>query len=1150
MGFTVAELERELLVDRLQNNNTRLEIEEARGNLGSLADRLDVSLNQDGTLRPSELNIDFVRDESSIVASAIDGAWLILDGDRSSVYVVDRRVRFNDNDTLTGFVQTAVYDAEADETTITFQEAAGVVINAIGFSFNPNTVSKIHHSELADILPAIEGADDTKNKHVSNLQLLNKVPYAQGIRRVADINALRLLTPDLCTVVFIECHTTPGDRGHGTFYWDAASTDADDWQNTIAVTGISTGRWKRNIDPITDELLTHINLTTAQAISDAKFYVDNQFVTQVLYQADIDNIQSQLDGQVVAWFYTGYDPTTANIPANAWTTTAIKEQHADDTFTRLDTGQSWRWVYEGGVWKWVEIMDTATTAALSLAAQAQDTADGKRRVFVTQPTVPYDVGDLWTTATTLKRCVTAKTSAGIFAEGDWISAADVTDYLTIYDTAQGYANSAQTQALLDAQTYADGKFVTQVLHQAAIDNLQGQLDGQVIAWFYDYAPTLSNAPASLWTTEALRNQHANDTFTHLTTGQSWRWVYDTGAWKWLEIADTATTAALAAASQAQDTADNKRRVFVAQPTVPYDVGDLWADGSTLLRCVTPKTSTGSYAAGDWLAVADKTDYDDYRVSNVKTENGVTTIARPAGGTYYNSGASVTGVIKITLPQSWSSTLMKFGVDIRQYNTTKSFTLQLGGYNHISSSIWINSFAQLAGSTASNNRVRFGHDGTKCCILIGDVTSEWNNPSVVVKDFQASHSNYTRDKWETGWVISIVTDISGITTTADIADTLIDAKSILGQGALATQNTADYGTQVTGTKPPATATDNSAWSSPNNLEQIDMNAIDGRTVLRVLEGGAIQVGDSNIILDSADNGSTEGRIIVAPNGGTTGQDYVQIDNGEVSQNIYDPITDSHYRYKSLNRIEFGQILANGANVVKIPGFWKATPVVMITPVIVGLYVANAQLQDQELHLNTGVITRQPGQTRKYQFTPSIELKIASGVSSVGLTNEGLFEYLATKRTETVTLPGGNLTITTYIGEKVTDEVYPKLPNLRQIAVTIGSTFCGAYNYVNNWFWLSLHPVLELYVNGVGWIKDTNATGSCGKANDLGNPNVDFSWTITSSTQSADITAWRIRWMAASDTKYHKFNWSYETVTLVLSSSVLLSSGLVNWIAMGE
>lgn len=186
--------------------------------------------------------------------------------------------------------------------------------------------------------------------------------------------------------------------------------------------------------------------------------------------------------------------------------------------------------------------------------------------------------------------------------------ADVTDYSIIYSTAQGYADTAETQATANAQAYADGKFVTQVLYQEEINNLQNQLDGQVVAWFYNYAPTATNAPASLWTTEALKDEHANDTFTHLTTGQSWRWVHDAGVWKWLEIADTAATAALALAAQAKDIADNKRRVFTAQPTVPYDIGDLWADGSTLLRCVTAKTSTGSYVAGDWVAVADKTDY--------------------------------------------------------------------------------------------------------------------------------------------------------------------------------------------------------------------------------------------------------------------------------------------------------------------------------------------------------------------------------------------------------------------------------------------------------------------------------------------------------------------------------------------------------------
>lgn len=46
---------------------------------------------------------------------------------------------------------------------------------------------------------------------------------------------------------------------------------------------------------------------------------------------------------------------------------------------------------------------------------------------------------------------------------------------------------------------------------------------------------------------------------------------------------------------------SKRRVFVAQPTTPYDLGDLWGDGTTLAKCTTARAS-GAYQAGDWTAV--------------------------------------------------------------------------------------------------------------------------------------------------------------------------------------------------------------------------------------------------------------------------------------------------------------------------------------------------------------------------------------------------------------------------------------------------------------------------------------------------------------------------------------------------------------------
>ncbi len=42
----------------------------------------------------------------------------------------------------------------------------------------------------------------------------------------------------------------------------------------------------------------------------------------------------------------------------------------------------------------------------------------------------------------------------------------------------------------------------------------------------------------------------------------------------------------------------KRRTFTAEPTTPYDLGDLWADETYVKRCTTAR-ATGAYQAGDW-----------------------------------------------------------------------------------------------------------------------------------------------------------------------------------------------------------------------------------------------------------------------------------------------------------------------------------------------------------------------------------------------------------------------------------------------------------------------------------------------------------------------------------------------------------------------
>lgn len=142
----------------------------------------------------------------------------------------------------------------------------------------------------------------------------------------------------------------------------------------------------------------------------------------------------------------------------------------------------------------------------------------------------------------------------------------------------------------------------------AVGGLQSQIDGAIESFFYEYNPTTSNVPASQWTTTEEKNKHLNDTFTNLKTGRSWRWTKSGNSYSWVEITDTATVEALAKAGKAQDTADSKRRVFVSTPYPPYDIGDLWVQGTSgdIMRCKTARAS-GSYYASDWVKASKYTD---------------------------------------------------------------------------------------------------------------------------------------------------------------------------------------------------------------------------------------------------------------------------------------------------------------------------------------------------------------------------------------------------------------------------------------------------------------------------------------------------------------------------------------------------------------
>jgi len=150
----------------------------------------------------------------------------------------------------------------------------------------------------------------------------------------------------------------------------------------------------------------------------------NNFV--VATTQNLEEIQNQVDGNITTWFSSGV-PTLNNFPASSWETTTDKNNHLGDLYYNKDTGYGYRFSLENNVYSWISIKDTDVTQALALANAAQDTADSKRRVFVSQPSPPYDVGDLWINNQELYRCQTTKDEEQTYEANDWIKATKYTD---------------------------------------------------------------------------------------------------------------------------------------------------------------------------------------------------------------------------------------------------------------------------------------------------------------------------------------------------------------------------------------------------------------------------------------------------------------------------------------------------------------------------------------------------------------------------------------------------------------------------------------------------------------------------------------------------------------------------------------------------
>lgn len=229
--------------------------------------------------------------------------------------------------------------------------------------------------------------------------------------------------------------------------------------------------------------------------------------------AEIKNIQKQVDGSIETWFYNGV-PSSSVLPESEWKAKDIaagnnneRLKHLGDLYYDNQSGYAYRYTNQGTEsvpqFVWTQISDSAVIKALENAAKAQDTADHKRRVFVRQPldSEDYDVGDLWVNATypsgntqtddangryynDILKCIRHKDKNVAFSISDWGLSSKYTDdsaleqfklnsyvqQLTGGTMSQDIANAQH--AADDAQADADAAAAAAANAKTAADNAQ------------------------------------------------------------------------------------------------------------------------------------------------------------------------------------------------------------------------------------------------------------------------------------------------------------------------------------------------------------------------------------------------------------------------------------------------------------------------------------------------------------------------------------------------------------------------------------------------------------------------------------------------------------------------------------------------------
>ena len=332
--------------------------------------------------------------------------------------------------------------------------------------FGPVNRVVIGMSDIEGENVVLEDSTSIAQNGVCELQIMdNNLTYTPELRQQAITSANKLFG---LSFVPVEINTTghPWLLGNETVEiekLDGTKIKTIPFDRTIEYSGHIKTKLVSKADTKTETEYKNPG-TLETAIKQTRIIVNKQEqeISQVIQQQEsqteiinsvqdsIDNLTEQINENIIIYRGTGV-PTLDNYPANEWTTTELKDDHVGDLYYNTEDGKTYRFDKNGVIFSWVEEKPDLSEA-IELAQNALNVANDKMQVFVTQPTPPYEVGDLWTDGDDIFVCKTAKTEGQSFSASDWENA---TNYAEQIDTTNVKLN--ETVSNLDGtnSTIAD-----------------------------------------------------------------------------------------------------------------------------------------------------------------------------------------------------------------------------------------------------------------------------------------------------------------------------------------------------------------------------------------------------------------------------------------------------------------------------------------------------------------------------------------------------------------------------------------------------------------------------------------------------------------------------------------------------------------------